>query len=187
MLGFQQTLRRPGIWQCVTLALAAALVVVACGPTTLPGADSPPIVTDTTTIDVNIANRATTSTREDLRATQGDTVSLRFTSDEAGEVHLHGYDLTTPVSPDQPGSLTFEATNAGSFGLNFHVYASASLDVDADSHDKAADSGDDRHNDSHDNDNHAGDSHSGDAHTGDNDDRKVIAEAHLGNLEIYPR
>ena len=182
MLGFPQTLRRPGIWQCVTLALAAALVVVACGPTTLPGADSPPIVTDTTTIDVNIANRATTSTREDLRATQGDTVSLRFTSDEAGEVHLHGYDLTTPVSPDQPGSLTFEATNAGSFGLNFHVYASASLDVDAVGHYKAADSGDDHRNDSH-----AGDGHSGGAYTGDNDDRKVIAEAHLGNLEIYPR
>ena len=187
MLGFQQTLRRPGICRCVTLALAAAVVVVACGPTTLPGADSPPIVTDTTTIDVNIANRATTSTREDLRATQGDTVSLRFTSDEAGDVHLHGYDLTTLVSPDQPGSLTFEATNAGSFGLNFHVYASASLDVDEDGHENDADSGDDRHNGGHDNDSHAGDSHSGDAHTGDNDDRKVIAEAHLGNLEIYPR
>ena len=175
MLGFQQTLRRSGIWRCVTLALAAAVIVVACGPTTLPGADSPPIVTDTTTIDVNIANRATTSTRQDLRATQGDTVSLRFTSDEAGEVHLHGYNLTTLVSPDQPGSLTFEATNAGSFNLNFHVYAS--LDVDADGHDTAADSDDDHHNDSHDDGNH----------TGDNDDRKVIAEAHLGNLEVYPR
>ena len=182
MLGFQQTLRRSGIWRCVTLALAAAVIVVACGPTTLPGADSPPIVTDTTTIDVNIANRATTSTRQDLRATQGDTVSLRFTSDEAGEVHLHGYDLTTLVSPDQPDGLTFEATNAGSFSLNFHVYASASLDVDADGHDKAADSDDDHHNDSHDDGNHTGD-----GHTGDNDDRKVIAEAYLGNLEVYPR
>ena len=175
MPGFQQTLRRPAIWLCITLALAAALVVAACGPAVPPGADSPPIDTDTTTIHVNIANRATTSTREDLRATQGDTVSLRFTSDEAGEVHLHGYDLTALVSPDQPGSLTFEATNAGSFGLNFHVYASASLDVDEDGHDKKA-GGD------HDNDSHAASGHSGDNH-----DRKVIAEAHLGNLEVYPR
>ena len=184
MLGFQQTLRRPGIRLCVTLALAAALVVAACGPAAPPGADSPPIDTDTTTIHVNIANRATTSTREDLRATQGNTVSLRFTSDEAGEVHLHGYDLTTLVSPDEPGSLSFAATNAGSFGLNFHVYASASSDVDEDGHDKDADGDDGHDKDSHDDDDHDKDSHSDDSH---NNDRKLIAEIHLGNLEIYPR
>ena len=179
MLGFQQTLRRPGIRLCVTLALAAALVVAACSPAAPPVADSPLIVADTATINVNIANRATTSTREDFRATQGDIVSLRFTSDEAGEVHLHGYDLTTLVSPDEPGSLSFAATNAGSFGLNFHVYASASSDVDEDGHDKDADS-----DDGHDDDDHDKDSHSDDSH---NNDRKLIAEIHLGNLEIYPR
>ena len=142
MLGFQQTLRRPGIRRCVTLALAAALVVAACGPTTPPDADSPPIITDTTTIDINIANRATTSTREDLRATQGDAVSLRFTSDEAGEVHLHGYDLTAAISPTQPGDITFTADTAGAFGLNFHIYASENA---TDRGDSSHGHGDDHH------------------------------------------
>ena len=143
MLGFQQTLRQPGIWLCVTLALAAALVVAACGPATPPDADSPPIITDTTTIDVNIANRATTSTREDLRATQGDTVSLRFISDEAGEVHLHGYNLTAAISPTQPGNITFTADTAGAFGLNFHIYASENPTESGDSsHGHSDDHGD---------------------------------------------
>ena len=74
-------------------------------------------------INMDIVNRATILRREDLQVKRGDLVSLHFTSDEPGEVHLHGYDLTAAVSPDAPGGLTFMADTAGAFGLNFHIFA----------------------------------------------------------------
>lgn len=92
---------------------------------------------DAVMINVPIVGRATTLTREDLRVSQGDTVHLTFSSDEPGEVHLHGYDLTAPVSPDQPGALTFEAATAGAFGINFHIFDAESMSGSdhADDHD----------------------------------------------------
>ena len=74
-------------------------------------------------IKMDIADRASNLTREDLRVQQGDTVSISFTADEAGEIHLHGYNLTAPVAPGAPGRLDFEAATAGAFGINFHIYA----------------------------------------------------------------
>ena len=76
-------------------------------------------------INLPIADRDTTLTRDDLRVSQGDRVKLMIESDEDGEVHLHGYDLTADVSPGQPGELVFEASTAGAFALNFHVFAEA--------------------------------------------------------------
>ena len=74
-------------------------------------------------IKMDIADRASNLTREDLRVRQGDTVSISFTADEVGEIHLHGYNLTAPVAPGAPGHLDFEAATAGAFGINFHIYA----------------------------------------------------------------
>ena len=76
-------------------------------------------------INLDIANRAVALTRQDLQAKRGDTVSLRITSDEPGEIHLHGYNLTAAVSPESPGELTFRADTAGAFGVNFHAFAPA--------------------------------------------------------------
>ena len=74
-------------------------------------------------IKMDIAGRASNLTREDLMVQQGDTVNISFTADEAGEIHLHGYNLTAPVAPGAPGQLDFEAATAGAFGINFHIYA----------------------------------------------------------------
>ena len=82
------------------------------------------------TINMDIVNRATILRREDLQVKRGDLVSLHFTSDEPGEVHLHGYDLTAAVSPDAPGGLTFMADTAGAFGLNFHIFADDNTPAD---------------------------------------------------------
>ena len=82
------------------------------------------------TINMDIVNRATRLRREDLQVKRGDLVSLHFTSDEPGEVHLHGYDLTAAVSPDAPGGLTFMADTAGAFGLNFHIFAAGNAPAD---------------------------------------------------------
>lgn len=134
---------RPFVWLAPILAAVALLAVLACqssaeteptaqdtnAPSGTPASE--PENTEPNTVEINlpIAGRATTATRDDLRVTQGDTVRLTFTSDELGEIHLHGYDLTADVSPEQPGELVFQAENAGAFGINFHVFASdATLD-----------------------------------------------------------
>ena len=154
-------LRLPAFWLALLLALVVVPVLAACGTAAqaepeAPAADtasaSPPsseshthdsqsrssdgaggttASDDARVIDLAIANRATTLTREDLRVTQGDTVRLKFTADERGEIHLHGYDLTAQVSPEHPGQLEFHAENAGAFGINFHVFAAGKME-DAD-------------------------------------------------------
>lgn len=154
------TLRRPAYWLALSLALVAVPLLAACGTTaqaepTAPSADtasgSPPssksqthdsqsnpgngsgsttASDDARVINLAIANRDTALTREDLRVTQGDTVRLKFTADEHGEIHLHGYDLTAQVSPEHPGQLEFIAENAGAFGINFHVFAAGKMEDD---------------------------------------------------------
>jgi len=80
---------------------------------------------------MEITGRATSLTRDDLKVKQGDTVSFTFTSDEAGEVHLHGYDLTAEVSPGKPGNLFFEASTPGAFAINFHVFGDDPMHSDS--------------------------------------------------------
>lgn len=92
---------------------------------------------DEVVINLPILNRDTTLTRDDLRVSRGDNVSIQFTSDEPGEIHLHGYDLTAEVSPGNQGELNFVAETAGAFAINFHVFASdgmASDQVNTDHH-----------------------------------------------------
>lgn len=48
-------------------------------------------------------------------AALGESLTIVVTSDTADEVHLHGYDVSVPVTPGSPASLTFEATIPGVF------------------------------------------------------------------------
>ena len=130
MPGMYAILRRPMRWLAVSLVCIVLPAAAACGST----APEPAAAPDNVVINLPIANRAVALTREDLRVAQGDTVTLNITADEAGEVHLHGYNLTVPVSPETPGALTFEADAAGAFGLNFHVFAADGDDAAGNSH-----------------------------------------------------
>ncbi|WP_324276460.1 hypothetical protein [Blastococcus brunescens] len=50
----------------------------------------------------------------------GEEVTLVITSDVADEAHVHGYDLTAPLTPGQPAELTFAATIPGVFEVELH-------------------------------------------------------------------
>ena len=122
------TFRRPAYWLALSLALAAMPLLAACGTASQPEPSPPePSAVSATVIDLPIVNRSTALARADLRATQGETVRLTVTTDEPGEVHLHGYDLTADVAPGHPGELVFEATTAGAFAINFHVFAAGDM------------------------------------------------------------
>ena len=50
----------------------------------------------------------------------GTQVRLTITSDAADEVHVHGYDLTAQVTPDQAVQLEFLADRPGIFEVELH-------------------------------------------------------------------
>jgi hypothetical protein len=57
-----------------------------------------------------------------IRVTQGDTVEIAFTSDQAAELHLHGYDLSVTLAPATAATLRFEAKFGGRFALEAHRF-----------------------------------------------------------------
>lgn len=64
-------------------------------------------------------------TEKTLRVTQGDAVRIDWTSDEAAELHLHGYDIAARVAADAPVSMRFTADVAGRFPVARHASANA--------------------------------------------------------------
>ncbi|HXM54367.1 MAG TPA: hypothetical protein VOB72_03185 [Candidatus Dormibacteraeota bacterium] len=60
-------------------------------------------------------------TPDSLQAYQGDTLSISIETDQAEEVHLHGYDKHFVAGPGQPATLTFRADLTGSFVLEIEA------------------------------------------------------------------
>lgn len=50
-----------------------------------------------------------------FRVKQDDTVTFNISSDTAGEVHLHGYDLEAELTPGEKETLSFTANATGRF------------------------------------------------------------------------
>lgn len=51
---------------------------------------------------------------------RGDSVELRWTSDRAMALHLHGYDLEAEVGPGMEATISFDARAAGRFPVETH-------------------------------------------------------------------
>ena len=95
--------------------LGAALILSAAEATRAPAQEAAPRV-----IEVRIEKRQVVEPEEAIRITQGDTVELRWTSDEIAELHLHGYDVELHVQPGEPAAMTIEAFAAGRFPITSH-------------------------------------------------------------------
>ena len=55
-----------------------------------------------------------------IRITQGDVVTLRWTTDRPLLLHLHGYDIEWQVQPGIVGKVTFTARLTGRFPVHAH-------------------------------------------------------------------
>jgi hypothetical protein len=55
-----------------------------------------------------------------IRVTQGEQIEITLASDQAAELHLHGYDLITQLEPGAPAILSFVARIAGRFPVEAH-------------------------------------------------------------------
>jgi FtsP/CotA-like multicopper oxidase with cupredoxin domain len=56
-----------------------------------------------------------------IRVQQGDAVTLRWTSDRALTVHLHGYDIEQRITPGTTATMTFAARATGRFSIETHA------------------------------------------------------------------
>ena len=95
--------------RCPTvLVLLLALVAVA-------GAGAEPRL-----IELAIRNGRLPEDRRVVRVRQGDEVTLRWTSDRAVTLHLHGYDIEEQLTPGTPVAMRFTARATGRFPIEIH-------------------------------------------------------------------
>jgi hypothetical protein len=73
-----------------------------------------------------------------IRVNQGDRVELRWTSDEAATLHLHGYNIEIAVTPTAPAQLRFDARLAGRFPMAAHDFGRSSQQSEARRHRETA-------------------------------------------------
>jgi len=72
--------------------------------------------------DVGILKRRIEGSTSTIRVKQGETVLLRWRTDEAVFLHVNGYDLRANLSPSAPASMRFEARVAGRFAITAHEF-----------------------------------------------------------------
>lgn len=83
---------------------------------------SSPVPTTPSVISISVADGKVTG-GGDITVKQGSRVIVSVTADVSDEVHIHGYDLKTNVTPNQPMSITFTATAAGKFEVELEEAA----------------------------------------------------------------
>ena len=106
--------RRALVLRCLT-QLLVALIAVFSIETAL--AQQQPRV-----LDLDIKQGRFTASNNTVRVTEGDTVELRITSDRAGELHLHGYDVPIKLKAGTPSVTVLEANVAGRFPITSHGF-----------------------------------------------------------------
>lgn len=92
------------------ISIAAMLLIVACG-------ESAP---ETVEFNLDIRDRELEQESTVFRVKKGDTVVLLITSDEAGTLHLHGYDHEVEVATEGVTRMEFAADIEGRFALALH-------------------------------------------------------------------
>ena len=71
-------------------------------------------------IDIRIENRKLVAPEKTIRVVELDVVELRYQSDEAVELHLHGYDKKIQIRPGKRAVMSFIANATGRFPITSH-------------------------------------------------------------------
>ena len=76
---------------------------------------------DPVQIEVQIEHRKVVGDQV-IRLTQEQDVRIIWTTDEAAELHIHGYDIRIDISPDAPAETSFTAHATGRFAVTSHGF-----------------------------------------------------------------
>ena len=111
----------------MAMILCGVLTLAIFGANAVPGLMSPAVAQSASPRQFAIAikDRKVEAAASLLRVSQGDTVEIMLTSDEAAEMHLHGYNILLSLTPNVPGTIKFTAKIAGRFPLEAHRFGAA--------------------------------------------------------------
>jgi hypothetical protein len=73
------------------------------------------------TFDLKVERGRVAQSMRLIRVKQGDVVRLRWSTDRAMDLHLHGYDIEQKIEPGIVSELTFTARATGRFEVGVHV------------------------------------------------------------------
>ena len=73
-------------------------------------------------ITVRIAQRRIQTAGTTIRVMTGDTVELRWISDEATTIHVHGYDITLPLIAMVETPMRFAVDATGRYPISAHGF-----------------------------------------------------------------
>jgi hypothetical protein len=79
-----------------------------------------PVLAGPRSVDLPIRGGVLPAEQRVIRVQQGDEVALRWTSDRALTVHLHGYDIERRITPGTTATMTFTARATGRFSIEIH-------------------------------------------------------------------
>jgi FtsP/CotA-like multicopper oxidase with cupredoxin domain len=75
---------------------------------------------ETRVFDLALKNGQLPENQRLVRVTQGDEVTLKWTTDRPYTLHVHGYDLETKLVPQTPVELKLTARATGRFPMEIH-------------------------------------------------------------------
>ena len=101
----------------IVLARAAMIAVAALAASLFPVL--PSHGDGTKTVEIVIKNGKVIG-KNSVRVSRGDTVLLRWSSDQRLELHLHGYDAATTVTPGTSAEMKIRARATGRFPVEIH-------------------------------------------------------------------
>jgi|TARA_B110000196_G_scaffold298185_1_gene289848 FtsP/CotA-like multicopper oxidase with cupredoxin domain len=79
------------------------------------------------TVNLEVRKGKVTPARKTIRVTEGENVQIHWTTDEAAEIHLHGYDIDIKAEPGQTVSMKFEVHATGRFPITLHGFGHHTL------------------------------------------------------------
>ena len=110
----------------IVFAAAALLLVVALWYVFSPQASERPVPVASNPsqakdiFDLEIKDGRLASGQSVIQVHRGEQVVLRFKSNTADELHLHGYDLYARITPQETAVLEFSANRTGRFTMELH-------------------------------------------------------------------
>jgi hypothetical protein len=72
--------------------------------------------------DMRIEQRKVSTPGGVVRVIKGDSVTLRWQTDEKVALHMHGYDILLDVEPGSVAEMNFEAKVSGRFPITSHGF-----------------------------------------------------------------
>jgi hypothetical protein len=96
-------------------SLLCAAVLLALGVSAFPARAGKVV------IDLPLRHARLPEDKQLVRVTQGDVVTLRWTTDRPVVLHLHGYDIEKKIEPGIVAEMTFTARATGRFPVNLHA------------------------------------------------------------------